>query len=384
MPGTTAQGASLRRRMFGDRRLRRTLLSLLITIILLFLIGSVGPRLLIFFTRPIPLDQDYSFSTTPVTGIVAGQPHSISSTLTVHTAAGSKSKYTQVSTQRTIEADGSPILQLEDQVDLIRSSAFPTPEPTSHTSLVLPTAGITLSSENFIREGLQYFMPSSTERRSFNYFDPLTQRPTPLDYVDKDQHAGLRAYLFQQDVEPVDLVESAIRSHTQPTKEGDVITEDQRPHLSQLDPQLQQDILKLSRTEVTSNLYHADELQHRGLSADSALTVHPYYTVDRKVWVEPRSGKIVDVSENVLIVLANSDDSAAQDAQAWRAGKTINPARVVFSAPLHWDEHTVSQQAQLAADRVHTLRILQWVAVLSTTAMVICGIAMVVVRVKGH
>lgn len=370
--------------MFGNRRMRRTLLKLLGVIVALLLVGSLLPQLIIFLMRPLSTSLDETFTTTPTDAIVLGQSHTITSTTHLQTSPADKRKHVHLSARREVSLDERPALILDDSIDLIRRSAFPIADPTSTVTAELPGMGTIIASDAFIREGLQYFFPAEAERRSFDYFDPIAQRPTPLDYVDRDEHAGLRTYLFHQRVNPVNLVEAGVRARTQPEQVGEPVTGDRRHRLSELPEDQQEAILHLERTLPAAQLYTAEERAQRGLSASEPVRVHPYYSVDRKVWVEPKSGGIIDTVDNVLIVLAASDQDAADDAAAWHAGKSLNPDRTVLATTLRWDDQTVQQQRDNAAHQLHTLRFFQWISVVSNAAIAVVAILMVVVRVRGQ
>lgn len=370
--------------MFGNRCMRRKLLTLLGVVVVLLLVGSLLPQFIIFFMRPLSTSLDEEFTTTPTDAIVLGKSHTITSKTHLQTSPSKKSKHARLTAQKQIQLDGQLALTLDDSIELIRRSGFPVADPTSTVSVTLPDNNTTISSDAFIREGLQYFFPSETERRSFDYFDPIAQRPAPLDFVDRDEHAGLRTYLFHQRLDPVNLVEAGVRARTQPEQVGETVTGDRRHRLAELPDDQQKAIRSLERTLPADQLYTAEERARNGLAAAQLVPVHPYYSVDRKIWVEPKSGTIVDTVDSVLIVLAASDQDAADDANAWHAGKSLNPSRTVLGTTLRWDDRTVESQRDNAAHQLQTLRFFQWISVVSNALVAITVIAMVVVRIRGQ
>src|SRR5699024_3973618 len=61
--------------------------------------------------------------------------------------------------------------------------------------------------------------------------------------------------------------------------------------------------------------------------------LNPYYAVERTVWVEPTTGRIVDVNEKMQIYLAGTPQEEPTD------------ERTLFATDISWDE--ASTQAEL-------------------------------------
>lgn len=240
--------------------------------------------------------------------------------------------------------------QWEDSVRVTRHSAFPVLEPNGSLSMEGTVAGVLTggATEEFSREGLQYRFPSTTEQKSYPYFDPWSLRSAPIDYVDKTQHY----FLFHQNVAPVPLgPDSPTLLHAEPI------------------------------SGLAGAFYSAEELSTLGLRATDTTTLSPFYAVDRTLTVEPASGRIVNKREHRVVVLATTEEEARQAAAEKPEG------RVLYRADTSWDEATVTDQAE-SADRVvdvqQRMAVLAWVSKALRFLAVLAAIALMLRARRKH
>ncbi|MDK8472886.1 porin PorA family protein, partial [Corynebacterium accolens] len=59
-------------------------------------------------------------------------------------------------------------------------------------------------------------------------------------------------------------------------------------------------------------MFKPESLERFGLSPTEHVILEPFYTVKRDVWVEPTTGTILDVHEDIKIFLATDADQARQ------------------------------------------------------------------------
>lgn len=313
----------------------------------------------------------------------------------------------------SVQGAPSTIYKVADEVSLIRHSTYPVLEPTSSIEIAVPEFDAGLASTDFIRDGLQYFFPFNTERRSYQYFDIFAQDAWPLDYVREENGH----FIFEQKIPAVNLKEAAERAYTHPVNisddahavnisddahAADAATTAAPAHETQeLISQMQlhgtvasfypaeypelistqnfnsaagslptaDDATPADRTETdaaptagassTENtaaavpdatnpeqnssltpieLPAALAQQHPSGTQEIAMT--PYYTVTRTVEVEPKSGVIVDQTEDIFFFFAYDDAEAATLAASSENQRTI------LRTTLAWEEET--QEAALA------------------------------------
>ena len=269
---------------------------------------------------------------------------------TTATAPAEKYIEADVTTHITVDVAGQTALEIEDELRISRDSNFPVPEPRAHTEVTSPALRIDAAGEPAVREGLQWFFPFTTERRSYLYFDVLAQEPTPIDYVGETEVSGLEAWEFSQTLDGTALPWPSEETFFGPAE----------------------------------RFYTPAERTDRGFADDTAVALEPYYAVDRTVFVEPETGTVLDVRETLHLYLATDDEDAA-DLIAATDG-AAHPLRTLLHTDADWDADTREQQADKARPDLAVLRglqILAWVANAVALAL-IAALVVHVVRVRGN
>ncbi len=340
-----------------ELRSRRPLLVILAAAVIAIIVGSFVPPVIINSMKPLSTDYVGGYSTAPaptlladIAALRAGQVPAdraddpacgaedpdfscfVSETTsrlerdatTAPVAETSREAWVKAGT-RLLSEGSEPLLEIDDRVRVTRRSTYPVAQPASHMTLTLPRVDSEIDTGEFVRSGLQYFFPFAVERRSYDHFDPLTQRADPIDFVGELPRNGLDTYQFHHRLSGLPL----------------------------------------------AGLF--DTLHSPGGQEQA------HYAVDRTVWVEPRSGVIIDSVEEFHVYLAADEQQARQRADRPDTGHTI------YHATLSWDEETRAAQHDLAAPLVNRLRGLQVLATLSKTLGIVLLItaAVLVVRRRG-
>lgn len=374
-------------------RRRRSVIIAMIIAAVLFMAGSFIPPLVIALNKPLATDRSVSITSEPSRALVFDAealsegrvptvnaereecrgidvdelPHSC----LVVEGDGILSRITTTSpTQKRSEADVDSLTQLtindeviaeyNDHLRLQRSSTFPVPEPVSEQSLLLPGLPELENPGPFIRTGLQYFFPYATERISYDYFDPLAQTPIPLDYVGQGKHNGHDSYQFHHSVQAVELSDSLARYFTQPTAPSDSPTASPiASPLSALSENERAMVDSISTHGPADRFYTPDELELFGHSPDDTVVMSPYYSVQRTVWAENRTGVLLDTHETIHVYFAADEDEAQARANA------PSPMSTLLFIDTQWDEDTLAVQQEQADGIVGLLRGLQIFAYLT-------------------
>lgn len=169
----------------------------------------------------------------------------------------------------SLTAGGTELLNVHDELYLVRHSTYPSLEPISTMTVSVPSANWLVTTKEFVRDGLQYFLPFSTERKSYPFFDPYAQATIALDYEYTTDEGNL---VYHHIVEPVDVLTSKSRAHTHP----DVISDD------------------IPDSDETS----------------TSTRSRAFYTAERTVTVEPRSGEILNMDTTLFFYTADSPEVA--------------------------------------------------------------------------
>lgn len=257
--------------------------------------------------------------------------------------------------------DAEALIEVEDSLRLIRHSTYPVVDNVSHLSLAAPTAGLDIQTGDFARGGLQYFFPFETERRSYQYFDVIAQQYAPLDYVGMEGET----YVFTQTIPAVSLREAVTRSFTHPADLSD-------------EPGAQAGASGLSESERS----RVDALQVTGAASqfyapgDNAPTgtvvLDPYYAATRTLWVEPKSGTIVNQVEDMFIFLAQNQDEA--NATVAAGGDDY---RTLLQTSLAWDSatrETAWAQAHPVVAALNNLKLATFIARVCAVIVMVFGL----------
>lgn len=329
----------------------------------------------------------------------------LTSTTTVTTTAGEhpdpKKAKLQVGlhahTKFETTAPKQTLINIDDSVQLLKNSTLPATDPQSQITVSAPALRLRFSTDSFARDGVQYFFPFQAERRSYLYFDALAQDSYPIDYAgtvaiddipaappirsddpDTTTRHGETAWVFQQYIAPINLSDSVFRAFTQPQ----IITDDPtaQPPASMIDKSEQFSIDAL-RLQGSADKFYPD-------GTTDTVQLHPYYTVQRRLWVEPTSGVILHQVEDMYLFAArDAADAAATAAQAGfqhNFDRTItkgDPYRTLLQARFAWDEATRSQQRIHAAEITTSLfRIRLYPYVLKLVAAIFVILALLQIR----
>ncbi|QGU05689.1 DUF3068 domain-containing protein [Corynebacterium comes] len=347
---------------------RRPPIRLLLIAAVVFLLGSLLPPLVITQLKPLPLDLQESFTTRPAdtvmlapsavdSGAVPDQnrerpecrdgsfpdvPYSclVMETTThrdlrVHTGESEEPGDINVEATTRLLAGESVVLELRDSLRLDRSSTYPVADPVSRVETSVPGLADGTSTGPFVREGLQYFFPFPPEPRSYPRYDMIAEQPLLLDYVGEVDRNGLETFEFHHTFTAFPLSDP----------------DDNRP-----------------RPEAPEAGV-LDSLRAWG-------TGSPWYAIDRTVWVEPKSGTIVDTAERIHVYFA------VDRAQAEERAFDPSPEFTLLHTSSTWDDETLARQHDKAAEVVSTLRVLQIFAVVLKAIALVAVIWAVVLLLR--
>lgn len=279
------------------------------------IVGAVAPTLISQRTRPLSLKEDISVSMGPAEAQVANwadyegcedglkcvvetqqleiQRHSTTAKTDVDDAAA----LAESNIKATL--DGEQVAEIAQSALLNRESAYPVADSDTHQEFTLQ-GGAVLNAEGPEIDGIDYFFPSQTEQRSYPYFDTVMQASEPIDYLTDEEIDGIPTYSFYQKRHGIE-VSQLFDDKTFPGRAGD--------------------------------FYSDEELSRIKQDADDEVELKPYYAFERTVWVEPTTGRVVDVNEKMQIYLAQSN-----------IGEPTGE-RTLFSTDISWD--AASTQAEL-------------------------------------
>lgn len=281
-----------------------------------------------------------------------------------------------------------PLGHADNDVTINRESAIGIPDPTSRVRFY--DDGRTDNTETpvvdtglFARPGIYYAFEPDTQKRSYNFFDLFTQEPLPIDFADtieqgkgEEGAATAEFYEYRHTITAHPLHNSLLRAYSQPQ---DLLSPP--TPVSALSPKiLDEPATKLfDAMEITgpaTDFYTADELADErvtgDLSAADTVTMRPYYSVDRLVWVEPITGQIVNRDEHYEVFLA-ADGTPAQPA----------PERTVLSTHAKYDSASRNEAQDLASNTVRVVE--RWEAIgFLATALGIALLAAAVWMIWRH
>ncbi|MDO4761184.1 MAG: DUF3068 domain-containing protein [Corynebacterium sp.] len=376
-------------------KIKHTVSVICVTVgIVLFSLAELIPTFILGSIKPLPIGLARHISTAPAQALVYDPEqvcaanlsndcristheivlnrHISTSPGTAATPAKAKARVTlDVSEEITDTSTGAPLFSITDSLQLLRNSTYPVVDPVSHMKVEAPGMGVNFETGDFARDGLQYFFPFNSERRSYKFFDSYAQTPYPIDYV-RTEHQGESAYfddsavyVYQQQLPVVDLSEAALRSYTQPQDISDDPAE--TPGEEDLTRAQQNRIAKLELQGPASKFY-AD-------GGNEAVRLTPFYTANRTIWVESTSGVILNQADDVYFFFAADAAEAHRTARAAGMLKepdlnatnvhtsdptlSADPFRTLFRARFEFDQRTQTAQKELAQPVVNTIFRLQ-------------------------
>ncbi|ERJ43096.1 hypothetical protein N579_09840 [Corynebacterium pseudodiphtheriticum 090104] len=285
-----------------------------------------------------------------------------------------------------------PLGHAANDVTINRESAIGIPDPTSrvrfyddgrndNTDTPVVDTGL------FARPGIYYAFEPDTQKRSYNFFDLFTQEPLPIDFADtieqgedeegaEDGAATAEFYEYRHTITAHPLQNSLLRAYSQPQDLLSPPTPVTALSPKILDEPAAQLFDAMELTGPATDFYTADELADEritgDLSAADTVTMRPYYSVDRLVWVEPITGQIVNRDEHYEVFLA-ADGTPAQPA----------PERTVLSTHAKYDSASREEAQDLASKTVRVVE--RWEAIgFLTTALGIILLAAAVWMIWRH
>ena len=285
-----------------------------------------------------------------------------------------------------------PLGHADNDVTINRESAIGIPDPTSRVRFYDDgrndnTDAPVVDTGLFARPGIYYSFEPDTQKRSYNFFDLFTQEPLPIDFADtieqgedeegaEDGAATAEFYEYRHTITAHPLQNSLLRAYSQPQDLLSPPTPVSALSPKILDEPAAQLFDAMELTGPATDFYTADELADEritgDLSAADTVTMRPYYSVDRLVWVEPITGQIVNRDEHYEVFLA-ADGTPAQPA----------PERTVLSTHAKYDSASREEAQDLASKTVRVVE--RWEAIgFLTTALGIILLAAAVWMIWRH
>ena len=261
-----------------------------------------------------------------------------------------------------------------DRVTLDRKTQMPVPEPVSTLNLAPPVEGKNsegYTPPEFVRTGVQYQFPMGADRKSYPYFDSQTLSTNPIDFVDEDEQGGEKVYKFEQTIDPTPIYEPQKKY----LESDGSLSEAEEGVLSSLKLAFPAKVWGLKDSEIRHP-------KKGGEDEDSDLgpevEMQRYYTVNRKISIEPETGVIVNGGEEVWMFYAQDDEEAKEIAKPEnRKRELANPKRTAMYLPAKWDEKSKESQMATAKEGLSTIK------TMGTTVPWIAGAVGIILLIVG-
>ena len=340
-----------------------------IAAVIFLVLGTVVPPLYNNQTRPLAFDQNINTVTAPSAGVWMEAPEFIAGAkasgdskdpqcqekqapmwcylhndlLTVErntttSEVAEDDALAQSDSLSRLLAGDTPLAQITEYSVLNRESTYPVAAPKDKWEFILPALDTGMARTDFERDGINYFFPSGTEQRSYPFFDLAAQSSTAVDFTTTEKLDGIPTYSFHHDIQPLSLAD--MRKNI--TTEVDTGTGNQ---------QLTVEDFRLSGP--AKRFYDAESRQLLGLDANSRVTVEPFYTVGRDISVEPTTGTIVDMRENIKIFFAANEKQAGA-----MVANHDTEDRSLFAADMRWSDDTRAERLDEVRPVIRTIRAL--------------------------
>ncbi|MGV0403370.1 DUF3068 domain-containing protein [Corynebacterium marquesiae] len=348
---------------------RSPLAWVVIAAVIFLVLGTVVPPLYNNQTRPLAFDQNIDTVTAPSAGVWMEAPEFIAG---AKASGDSKDPQCQekqapmwcylhhdlltiernTTTSEVTEDDAlansdslsrllagdTPLAQITEHSVLNRESTYPVAAPKDKWRFVLPALDTGMARTDFERDGINYFFPSGTEQRSYPFFDLATQSSTAVDFTTTEKLDGIPTYSFHHDIQPISLAD--MRKSI--TTEVDTGTGDK---------QLAAEDFRISGP--AKRFYDAESRELLGLDATDRVTVEPFYTISRDISVEPTTGTMVDLRENIKIFFAADEKQAGT-----MVANDDTEDRSIFAADLRWSDGTRAERLDEVRPVIRTIRAL--------------------------
>ena len=348
---------------------RSPLAWVVIAAVIFLVLGTVVPPLYNNQTRPLAFDQNINTVTAPSAGVWMDAPEFIAGAKATGDSKDPQCQEKQApmwcylhhdlltierntTTSEVAEDDAlansdslsrllagnTPLARITEHSVLNRESTYPVAAPKDKWKFVLPALDTGMARTDFERDGINYFCPSGTEQRSYPFFDLATQSSTAVDFTTTEKLDGIPTYSFHHDIQPISLAD--MRKNI--TAEVDTGTGDR---------QLVAEDFRISGP--AKRFYDAESRKLLGLDATDRVTVEPFYTIGRDISVEPTTGTMVDLRENIKIFFAADEKQAGT-----MVANDDTEDRSIFAADLRWSDETRAERLDEVRPVIRTIRAL--------------------------
>ena len=348
---------------------RSPLAWVVIAAVIFLVLGTVVPPLYNNQTRPLAFDQNINTVTAPSAGVWMEAPEFIAGakasgdskdpqcqekqapmwcylhhdllTIERNTTTSEVAEDDALANSDSLSrllAGNTPLAQITEHSVLNRESTYPVAAPKDKWDFVLPALDTGMARTDFERDGINYFFPSGTEQRSYPFFDLATQTSTAVDFTTMERLDGIPTYSFHHDIQPISLAD--MRKSI--TAEVDTGTGDK---------QLAAKDFRISGP--AKRFYDAESRELLGLDATDRVTVEPFYTIGRDISVEPTTGTMVDLRENIKIFFAADEKQAGT-----MVANDDTEDRSIFAADLRWSDETRAERLNEVRPVIRTIRAL--------------------------
>ena len=348
---------------------RSPLAWVVIAAVIFLVLGTVVPPLYNNQTRPLAFDQNINTVTAPSAGVWMEAPEFIAGakasgdskdpqcqekqapmwcylhhdllTIERNTTTSEVAEDDALANSDSLSrllAGNTPLAQITEHSVLNRESTYPVAAPKDKWDFVLPALDTGMARTDFERDGINYFFPSGTEQRSYPFFDLATQTSTAVDFTTMERLDGIPTYSFHHDIQPISLAD--MRKSI--TAEVDTGTGDK---------QLAAKDFRISGP--AKRFYDAESRELLGLDATDRVTVEPFYTIGRDISVEPTTGTMVDLRENIKIFFAADEKQAGT-----MVANDDTEDRSILAADLRWSDETRAERLNEVRPVIRTIRAL--------------------------
>ena len=348
---------------------RSPLAWVVIAAVIFLVLGTVVPPLYNNQTRPLAFDQNINTVTAPSAGVWMEAPEFIAGAKATGDSKDPQCREKQApmwcylhhdlltierntTTSEVAEDDAlansdslsrllagnTPLARITEHSVLNRESTYPVAAPKDKWKFVLPALDTGMARTDFERDGINYFFPSGTEQRSYPFFDLATQSSTAVDFTTTEKLDGIPTYSFHHDIQPISLAD--MRKSI--TAEVDTGTGDK---------QLAAEDFRISGP--AKRFYDAESRELLGLDATDRVTVEPFYTIGRDISVEPTTGTMVDLRENIKIFFAADEKQAGT-----MVANDDTEDRSILAADLRWSDETRAERLNEVRPVIRTIRAL--------------------------
>lgn len=348
---------------------RSPLAWVVIAAVIFLVLGTVVPPLYNNQTRPLAFDQNINTVTAPSAGVWMDAPEFIAGAKATGDSKDPQCQEKQApmwcylhhdlltierntTTSEVAEDDAlansdslsrllagnTPLARITEHSVLNRESTYPVAAPKDKWKFVLLALDTGMARTDFERDGINYFFPSGTEQRSYPFFDLATQSSTAVDFTTTEKLDGIPTYSFHHDIQPISLAD--MRKSI--TAEVDTGTGDK---------QLAAEDFRISGP--AKRFYDAESRELLGLDATDRVTVEPFYTIGRDISVEPTTGTMVDLRENIKIFFAADEKQAGT-----MVANDDTEDRSILAADLRWSDETRAERLNEVRPVIRTIRAL--------------------------